>query len=135
MTLINNDATQGTAGPIPLVALHDGTSIPQLGFGTLDVPERAAGSPDAAETARIVSLAIDAGYRHFDSAQGYMTETGVGRAVRESGVPRGDFYITTKLANDNHRPDDVRRSFDETMAKLGLPYLDLFLMHWPLPTR
>jgi 2,5-diketo-D-gluconate reductase A len=131
MTPANND----TAHPIPLVALHDGTSIPQMGFGTLNVPDGAASSPDDAETARIVSLAIDAGYGHFDSAQGYMTETGVGRTVRESGLPREDFYITTKLANDNHRPDDVRRSFDETMARLGLPYLDLFLMHWPLPTR
>ncbi|MFJ3804707.1 aldo/keto reductase [Streptomyces sp. NPDC090088] len=130
--------TDGTARPIPRVALHDGTSIPQMGFGTLntlDLADATAGNPDDAGAARTISLAIDAGYRHFDSAQGYMSEAGVGMALRESGLPREDFYVTSKLANNNHRPDDVRRSFDQTMDQLGLPYLDLFLMHWPLPTR
>jgi 2,5-diketo-D-gluconate reductase A len=132
MTSADDGTTNGNARLIPHVALRDGTSIPQLGFGTLNVAE--VGNPDDAQTAYTVSLAINAGYRHIDSAQGYMTEAGVGRAVRESGLPREDFYITTKLANNNHRPDDVRSSFDRTMDKLGLPYLDLFLMHWPLPT-
>jgi 2,5-diketo-D-gluconate reductase A len=120
---------------IPYVALRDGTSIPQLGFGTLDVPTAAATDPVDEETRRVVGLAIEAGYRHIDSAQGYMTEAGVGLAIRKSGLPRGEFYVTTKLANDNHEPDDVRRSFEESTDKLGLEYLDLFLMHWPLPTR
>ena len=125
-----------TTATIPDVVLHDGTTIPQLGFGTLGIPGDAGGTEAGdAETARVVALAIEAGYRHIDSAQGYLTETGVGRAVRASGLPREDFYVTTKLANDNHRPDDVRRSFEQTMTNLGLPYLDLFLMHWPLPTR
>jgi 2,5-diketo-D-gluconate reductase A len=120
---------------IPHVAIRDGTSIPQLGFGTLDVPAGAATNPVDEETAHTVGLAIQAGYRHIDSAQGYMTEAGVGLAIRKSGLPRDEFYVTTKLANNNHEPDDVRRSFEESMAKLGLDYLDLFLMHWPLPTR
>jgi 2,5-diketo-D-gluconate reductase A len=119
----------------PTISLSDGTTIPQLGFGTLNVPEGPPTHPNEAETARIVAQAIQAGYRHIDSAQGYMTEAGVGRATRESGLPREDFYVTSKLANNNHRPDDVRRTFDESMNRLGLPYLDLFLMHWPLPTR
>ncbi|MEV5451751.1 aldo/keto reductase [Streptomyces sp. NPDC052535] len=131
-----NDSAHGAAASIPTIALHDGTTIPQLGFGTLALPGDAGGTAAGdEETARVVARAIGAGYRHIDSAQGYLTEVGIGRAIAASGLPRGDFYVTTKLANDNHRPDDVRRTFEQSLKRLGVPYVDLFLMHWPLPTR
>lgn len=117
------------------ITLNDGTAIPQIGFGTLHVqPDRDASPENIATTATIVGLALDAGYRHIDTAQQYGTEAGVGKAIAESGIPREEIYVTSKLANRNHRPDDVRRSFDETLAHLGLEQLDLFLIHWPLPT-
>ena len=118
----------------PVINLNDGTTIPQLGFGTLNVPENRSGSEQATEiTAEAVRQAIAAGYRHVDTAQMYGNERGVGRAIAESGVPREELWITSKLSNANHRPQDVRRSFDETLRKLGTDQLDLFLMHWPLP--
>jgi len=120
---------------VPMIPLRDGTSIPQIGFGTLRVqPSRDASQPNIDTTAEVVGLALQAGYRHIDTAQAYGTERGVGKAIANSGIPREQMYVTSKLANSNHRPDDVRRSFDETMAGLGLGQLDLFLVHWPLPT-
>lgn len=112
---------------IPAIPLHDGTSIPQLGFGTYLVP------PDKAEAT--VATALEVGYRHIDTAQMYGNEAGVGAAIAASGLPREELYVTTKLGNDAHRPEDVRRTFAESIDRLGLDYLDLFLMHWPLPTR
>jgi 2,5-diketo-D-gluconate reductase A len=85
-------------------------------------------------TAEIVGLALQAGYRHIDTAQSYGTERGVGEAIVVSSIPRQELYVTSKLANGNHRPDDVRRSFNQTLEHLGLEQLDLFLIHWPLPT-
>ncbi len=121
--------------PVPVVPLRDGTGIPQIGFGTLRVqPSRDASQANIDVTAEVVGLALQAGYRHIDTAQSYGTERGVGRAIAASGIPRDELYVTSKLANGNHAPDDVRRSFDETMAGLGLDQLDLFLVHWPLPT-
>jgi len=118
----------------PVINLNDGTTIPQLGFGTLNVPENRSGSEQATEiTAEAVRQAIAAGYRHVDTAQMYGNEAGVGRGVATAGVPRSDIHITSKLSNANHRPQEVRRSFDETLRKLGTDQLDLFLMHWPLP--
>ena len=118
----------------PVINLNDGTTIPQLGFGTLNVPENRSGSEQATEiTAEAVRQAIAAGYRHVDTAQMYGNEAGVGRGVATAGVPRSDIHITSKLSNANHRPQDVRRSFDETLRKLRTDQLDLFLMHWPLP--
>ena len=118
----------------PVINLNDGTTIPQLGFGTLNVPENRSGSEQATEiTAEAVRQAIAAGYRHVDTAQMYGNEAGVGRGVATAGVPRSDVHITSKLSNANHRPQDVRRSFDETLRKLRTDQLDLFLMHWPLP--
>ena len=118
----------------PVINLNDGTTIPQLGFGTLNVPENRSGSEQATEiTAEAVRQAIAAGYRHVDTAQMYGNEAGVGRGVATAGVPRSDVHITSKLSNANHRPQEVRRSFDETLRKLGTDQLDLFLMHWPLP--
>jgi 2,5-diketo-D-gluconate reductase A len=121
--------------PVPVVPLRDGTGIPQIGFGTLRVqPSRDASQANIDVTADVVGLALQAGYRHIATAQSYGTERGVGRAIAASGIPRDELYVTSKLANGNHAPDDVRRSFDETMAGLGLDQLDLFLVHWPLPT-
>jgi 2,5-diketo-D-gluconate reductase A len=125
------DLVQQASASIPEIPLRDGTAIPQLGFGTLRVqPDREA-TPANAE---IVGLALQAGYRHIDTAQSYGTEAGVGRAMALSGIPRDELYVTSKLSNGNHRPDDVRRSFYQTLENLGLDQLDLFLIHWPLPT-
>jgi 2,5-diketo-D-gluconate reductase A len=111
---------------VPTISLNDGTSIPQLGFGVFQVPPE--------ETAAIVSTALEVGYRHIDTAQMYQNESGVGEAVKASGLRRDELYVTSKLNNGFHRPDDARRSFDESMDRLGLDQLDLFLIHWPLPT-
>ncbi len=112
---------------IPQLTLNDGHTIPQLGFGVFQVP------PD--QTSETTLTAIEAGYRHIDTAQMYGNEAGVGDAVRRSGLGRDEVFITSKLNNGFHRPDDARRSFDETLSKLGMDYVDLFLIHWPLPTR
>jgi 2,5-diketo-D-gluconate reductase A len=120
---------------IPNIALNNGKTIPQLGFGTLSIqPDRQDTAANAAIAARIVGDALDIGYRHLDAAQQYGTERGVGQAIAASGLRRDEVFVTTKLGNANHRPDDVRRSFDQTLEKLGLDQVDLFLMHWPLPT-
>jgi 2,5-diketo-D-gluconate reductase A len=126
---------QTVHSPVPEITLSDGTAIPQLGFGTLAVqPDREATQSNIGQTGEIVGLALQAGYRHIDTAQAYGTERGVGKAIAASGIPREELYVTSKLSNANHRPDDVRRSFDETLENLGLEQLDLFLIHWPLPT-
>jgi len=125
-----------TKSPVPTITLSDGTEIPQLGFGTLRVqPDRAQSAANTEITAQVVGLALEAGYRHLDTAQNYGNERGVGRAIAESGIPRDEVYVTSKLGDHNHRPDDVRRSFDQTLENLGLDRLDLFLIHWPLPTE
>jgi 2,5-diketo-D-gluconate reductase A len=107
------------------ITLNDGTSIPQLGLGVWQV------DPDI--TARVVGWGIDAGYRLIDTAEGYRNEEGVGEAIRAASVPRNELYITSKLRNGAHRRDDALKAFDETMEKLGLEQIDLFLIHWPLP--
>lgn len=117
-----------------IIELNDRTTIPQLGFGTLNITEDRSGSEEAtAITAEVVRQALEVGYRHLDTAQMYGNEAGVGRGVASADVPRAEVHITSKLSNANHRPDDVRHSFDETLEKLGAERLDLFLMHWPLP--
>jgi 2,5-diketo-D-gluconate reductase A len=121
--------------PVPSIALRDGTTIPQLGFGTLAVQaDREVTQANIERSAEVVGQALDAGYRHVDTAQAYGSEPGVGRAIADSGLAREELYVTTKLANAHHRPDDLRRSFDASMDHLGLEQLDLFLVHWPLPT-
>jgi 2,5-diketo-D-gluconate reductase A len=121
---------------IPTITLSDGSTIPQLGFGTLRVqPDRAQSAANAEITAQVVGLALEAGYRHIDTAQNYGNEQGVGKAIANCGIPREELYVTSKLGDRNHRPDDVRRSFDRTLENLGLDRLDLFLIHWPLPTE
>lgn len=120
---------------VPSIALNNGVAIPQLGFGTLHVPpDRTASPENTARTAEVVGQAIELGYRHIDTAQMYGNEGGVGQGIAASGIERRELFITSKLGNGNHRPDDVRRSFDESLERLGLDYLDLFLIHWPLPT-
>ena len=111
---------------VPTITLNNQTSIPQLGFGVFQVPPT--------QTADTVSKALQVGYRHIDTAQMYQNEQEVGVALADSGIPRDELWITSKLNNGYHRPDDARRAFDETLAKLGLDHLDLFLIHWPLPT-
>jgi 2,5-diketo-D-gluconate reductase A len=112
---------------VPNLTLNDGNSIPQLGFGVFQVPP--------ADTAKISSLAIEAGYRHIDTAEMYANEKGVGEAIRASGLPRDDFFVTSKLNNDFHEPEAARKAFHHTIADLGVAYVDLFLIHWPLPRR
>lgn len=112
---------------VPTITLNDQTTIPQLGFGVFQVP------PD--ETAATVASALEVGYRHLDTAQMYQNEQGVGEAIAASGIARDELYVTTKLNNGFHRPDDARRAFDESLTRLGLDRVDLFLIHWPLPTR
>ena len=111
---------------VPRMTLNDGNAIPQLGFGVFQIPP--------AETAQAVTHALDAGYRHIDTAEMYGNEHGVGEAIRERGLERSDVYVTSKLNNGFHELDDARRAFDETLATLGFEYVDLFLIHWPLPT-
>ena len=111
---------------VPTIELNDGNTIPQLGFGVFQI--------DPAETAGAVTRALEVGYRHIDTAEGYGNEAGVGEAVRASGLDRGDVFITSKLDNDAHRPDDARAAFERTLSELGLDHVDLFLIHWPLPT-
>ncbi len=112
---------------IPDVTLNNGQQIPQLGFGVFLIEPQ--------DTVAAVSTALEAGYRHIDTAEMYGNEQEVGEAIRRSGLERGEIYITSKLNNDAHEPDDARRAFDESLKALGLDYLDLFLIHWPLPTR
>ena len=112
---------------VPQVTLNDGRTIPQVGLGVFQIP------PD--ETARAVNTALELGYRHIDTAQGYRNERGVGEGVRASGLDRGEVFITSKLNNEAHEPDEARRAFAGTLDALGSDYIDLFLIHWPLPTR
>ncbi len=106
--------------------LANGTRIPCLGFGTWQ-------TPDGETAVQAVRCALDAGYAHIDTAQAYGNEESVGKAVRLSGIPRKDLFITTKLWNLNHTYERTLKSFEESMDKLGLEYLDLFLIHWPNP--
>jgi 2,5-diketo-D-gluconate reductase A len=110
----------------PPITLNDATAIPQLGFGVFQIP------PD--ETQRAVMQALEVGYRHIDTAEMYGNERAVGDAVRASGLDRSEVYVTSKLNNNFHRPEDARRAFEGTLEALGYDYVDLFLIHWPLPT-
>lgn len=105
--------------------MNNGRTIPQLGYGVFQVP------PD--ETARLVTTAFEAGYRHIDTAQGYQNEAGVGEAVASCGIDRDELFITTKLANGNQPADKAMKSIDESLSKLKFDYVDLFLIHWPQP--
>ena len=121
--------------PAPLVPLADGSSIPQIGLGTLAVqPDRTASDENAEITGAVVAAALEVGYRHVDTAQSYGSERGVGRAIAGSGLAWEDLSRTRKSANGHHDPAEVERSFEQTLTHLGTDHLDLFLIHWPLPT-
>ncbi|MFD1516424.1 aldo/keto reductase [Pseudonocardia yunnanensis] len=110
---------------VPKIRLNNGVSIPQLGFGVFQI------EPD--QTAPAVRMALEAGYRHIDTAQGYNNEEGVGQAIRESGLPRAEVFVTTKLTNSRHGHDEAIAALDESLERLGLDHVDLFLIHWPRP--
>jgi 2,5-diketo-D-gluconate reductase A len=112
---------------VPSLAFNDGHSIPQLGFGVYRV------DPD--QTERIVSDALEVGYRHIDTAALYGNEYGVGRAIEASGIPREELFITTKLWNSDQGEQATRDAFDLSLEKLGLDRIDLYLIHWPAPDR
>ena len=114
-----------STSPVPSITLNNGVEIPQLGFGVFQV--------DPADTKRITLDALDVGYRHIDTAEMYRNEAGVGQAVRESSLDRADIFVTSKLNNQFHHPDHVRRAFQGTLDTLDIGYVDLFLIHWPLP--
>lgn len=112
---------------IPSVTLNDGHSIPQLGYGVFLVPPE--------DTERAVSEALEVGYRHIDTAAIYRNEEGVGAAIAKSGIPRDELFITTKLWNDRQGGDEPDKAIDESLGKLGLDHVDLYLIHWPAPKR
>jgi 2,5-diketo-D-gluconate reductase A len=110
---------------VPTIGLNNGVEIPQLGFGVFLIP------PD--ETVEAVTAALEVGYRHIDTAQMYGNEKEVGEAIRRSGLPREQVFVTSKLNNNRQTRDEILRSFDQTLAALDLERIDLFLIHWPLP--
>ncbi|HYI55632.1 MAG TPA: aldo/keto reductase [Microlunatus sp.] len=114
------------ASAVPDIALNNGVSIPQLGFGVFQIP------PEQTEDA--TALALQVGYRHIDTAEMYRNEAGVGAAVRASGIDRSEIFVTSKLNNGAHAYDDALAAFQETLRTLDIGYVDLFLVHWPLPT-
>ncbi|KJY47830.1 oxidoreductase [Streptomyces sp. NRRL S-444] len=115
---------------VPAIRLNNGTLMPQLGYGVFQIPN--------SEAAQAVGAALEAGYRSIDTAAAYGNETGTGEAIAASGVPREELFVTTKLWNGRSRTwkrDDVLRALDDSLAKLGLDHLDLYLIHWPRPMR
>lgn len=113
--------------PAPFVPLSDGHQIPQLGYGVFKV------DPEVA--ADVTAQALTAGYRHVDTAKAYGNEDGVGRAIRESGLPREDVFVTTKLWDEDHAREDALAAFDASLDRLGLEYVDLYLVHWAKPSQ
>ncbi|TFC26457.1 aldo/keto reductase [Cryobacterium sp. TMT2-18-3] len=111
----------------PVLPLHDGHGIPQLGLGVYKIADAAA--------ADAVQVALEAGYRHIDTAALYDNETGVGQGAARSGLPREDVFVTTKVWNDQHGYDTTLRAFDVSLGKLGFDYVDLYLIHWPAPRQ
>jgi 2,5-diketo-D-gluconate reductase A len=110
---------------VPTITLNNGVEIPQLGFGVYQVPPE--------DTAQAVQTALEVGYRHIDTAEMYGNEKGVGEGIRASGVPREEVFVTSKLNNGFHAREDALKAFDGTLEALGSDYVDLFLIHWPLP--
>jgi 2,5-diketo-D-gluconate reductase A len=115
-----------TVSTVPSITLNDGNPIPQLGFGVFQIERE--------DTAEAVSEALRIGYRHIDTAEMYVNEKEVGEAIRSSGLDRSEVFITSKLSNSAHVPQEARKAFDRTLSDLGFDYVDLFLIHWPLPT-
>ncbi|MGW5440974.1 aldo/keto reductase [Nocardia asteroides] len=117
---------RSASSQVPTIVLNDGNVIPQLGFGVFQVPED--------DVTPVVAEALKVGYRSIDTAAVYGNEEGVGRAIRASGIPRDEIYVTTKLWNADQGYDSTLRAFDASMQRLGLDYLDLYLIHWPVPS-
>ena len=117
-----------TAGEqIPRISLRGSETIPQLGFGVFQVPR--------AETAEVVTRALTAGYRHIDTAAAYRNEAGVGQGLHASGLDRSEVFITTKLWNDDQGYDEAKRALHASLGRLELDYVDLYLIHWPVPAH
>ncbi|MCH0558027.1 aldo/keto reductase [Streptomyces sp. MUM 16J] len=112
---------------VPPIILNNGVEMPQLGFGVWQVPDT--------EAERVVTTALESGYRSIDTAAIYGNEEGTGKAIAVSGLPREDIFVTTKLWNSDQGYDSTLRAFDTSLEKLGLDYLDLYLIHWPVPSR
>jgi len=112
---------------IPYVALGEGVQMPQLGFGVFQVPPP--------ETAGVVAQALQAGYRHIDTAAAYRNEQGVGEAIRDSGLPREDVFVTTKCFNDDQGYEQAQRACAASLERLGFEFVDLYLIHWPVPAH
>jgi len=112
---------------IPKLQLNDGYDIPQLGYGVFKVPP--------ASTERMVGEALEVGYRHIDTAAIYGNEEGVGAAIEKSGIPRGELFVATKLWNDRHDGDEPHSAIRESLDKLRLDHVDLYLVHWPTPAK
>ena len=110
---------------VPTITLNDGVEIPQLGFGVFQIPPE--------DTKKATLEALEVGYRHIDTAEMYGNEKGVGEAIVESGIPRDEIFVTSKLNNTFHAREDALPAFDATMEALGFETLDLFLIHWPMP--
>ena len=110
---------------VPTITLHDEVAIPQLGFGVWQI--------EAGDTERVVTEALAAGYRHIDTAAAYGNEEGVGAAVRSSDIPREELFVTTKLWNADQGDEEAREAFAVSLERLGLDYVDLYLIHWPMP--
>jgi 2,5-diketo-D-gluconate reductase A len=115
------------ATEVPALTLHDGVAMPQLGFGVFQIPSE--------ETQERVEEALAAGYRHVDTAAAYRNEAGVGAAIAASGVGREDVFVTTKLWNSEQGYDSTLRAFEQSIERLGTGHVDLYLIHWPLPSR
>ena len=112
---------------IPSLTLHDGVEIPQLGFGVFQVPPE--------DTREVVEQALDAGYRHIDTAAAYRNEKGVGAAIAASGLAREDLFVTTKLWNSEQGFETTLAAFDASLGRLSFDYVDLYLIHWPVPSE
>lgn len=112
---------------VPILTFNNGVTIPQLGYGVFQVPPE--------QTEELVATALRSGYRHIDTAQMYRNEAGVGRAIAKSEVAREEVFVTSKLNNDSHGRDAALRAFDATLEALGFDTIDLFLIHWPIPSQ
>jgi 2,5-diketo-D-gluconate reductase A len=113
------------AGSIPRITLRDGVQIPQLGFGVFQVPPQ--------DTQRVVEVALETGYRHVDTAAAYRNEDGVGAAIAASGLPSEEVFVTTKLWNSQQGYDSALAGFEKSLARLDMDFVDLYLIHWPMP--
>lgn len=127
--ILTLDTSEGDplVSKVPDITLNNGATMPQLGFGVWQVPDD--------EATAAVATALEAGYRSIDTAALYQNESGTGRAIAASGIPREELFVTTKLWNTDQGHDNALRAFDTSLRKLDLDYVDLYLIHWPTPAR